>query len=78
MDLIHFAEKNFWGVTPYDEASAQILEGYDKLGMTMIYTFTFMVYIATFNYIFAPFFGIIFFSAYTVLANCNATFQTVT
>ncbi|XP_012056605.1 PREDICTED: odorant receptor 67c-like [Atta cephalotes] len=56
MDLIHFAEKNFWGVTPYDEASAQILEGYDKLGMTMIYTFTFMVYIATFNYIFAPFF----------------------
>jgi len=78
MDLIHFAEKNFWGVT-YDEASAQILEGYDKLGMTMIYTFTFMVYIATFNYIFAPFFGIIFFfSAYTVLANCNATFQTVT
>ncbi|KAG5334346.1 OR13A protein, partial [Acromyrmex charruanus] len=55
MGLIHFAEKNFWGVT-YDEASAQILKGYDKLGMTMIYTFTFMVYIATFNYIFAPFF----------------------
>ncbi|KYM78584.1 Odorant receptor 49b [Atta colombica] len=56
MDLIHFAEKNFWSVTSYDEASAQILEGYDKLGMTMIYTFTFMVYIGTFNYIFAPFF----------------------
>ncbi|KYN34223.1 Odorant receptor 49b [Trachymyrmex septentrionalis] len=55
MDLIHFAEKNFWGVT-YDETSAQILEEYDKLGMTMIYTFTFMVYTATFNYIFAPFF----------------------
>ncbi|KYQ57879.1 Odorant receptor Or2 [Trachymyrmex zeteki] len=55
MDLIHFAEKNFWGVT-YDEASAQILEAYDKLGMTMIYTFTLIVYIGTFNYIFAPFF----------------------
>lgn len=73
MDLIHFAEKNFWGVT-YDEASAQILEAYDKLGMTMIYTFTLIVYIGTFNYIFAPFFGIIFFSAYTVLENYNVTF----
>ncbi|XP_018395951.1 PREDICTED: uncharacterized protein LOC108774355 [Cyphomyrmex costatus] len=55
MDLIQFAEKNFWGVT-YDKSDTQILEGYDKLGMTMIYTFTFIVYVATFNYIFAPFF----------------------
>ncbi|KAL0103918.1 hypothetical protein PUN28_016933 [Cardiocondyla obscurior] len=55
MDLIHFAEKNFWTAT-YDETGAQILERYDKLGMTMIYTFTFIVYVATFNYIFAPFF----------------------
>ncbi|KAL6435407.1 hypothetical protein ACFW04_005415 [Cataglyphis niger] len=39
MDLIHFAEKNFWNVT-YNEVDTQILEGYDKLGMTMVYTFT--------------------------------------
>ncbi|XP_071569688.1 odorant receptor 49b-like [Temnothorax nylanderi] len=55
MDLIHFAEENFWNVT-YDEAGAKILEEYDKLGMTMVYTFIFVVYVATFNYIFAPFF----------------------
>lgn len=59
MDIIHFAETNFWNVT-YDEADAQILEGYDKLGMTMVYTFIFIVYFATINYIFAPFLGIIF------------------
>ncbi|KAM0727264.1 Odorant receptor 13a [Formica fusca] len=55
MDLIHFAEKNFWNVT-YNEVDTQILEGYDKLGMTMVYTFTLIVYVATFNYVFAPFF----------------------
>ncbi|XP_071642098.1 uncharacterized protein [Temnothorax longispinosus] len=55
MDLIHFAEENFWNVT-YDKAGAKILEEYDKLGMTMVYTFIFVVYVATFNYIFAPFF----------------------
>lgn len=58
MELIRFAEKNFWNVD-YDETSARILEKYDKLGLSMIYTFTFIVYAATFNYIFAPFFGII-------------------
>ncbi|XP_011338486.1 putative odorant receptor 92a isoform X2 [Ooceraea biroi] len=56
-DLIRFAEKNFWSTT-YDEFGAQVLETYDKLGMTMVYIFTFIVYIATFNYIFAPFFEI--------------------
>ncbi|GAB1866635.1 Odorant receptor [Camponotus japonicus] len=55
MDLIHFAEKNFWNVT-YNEVGTRILEGYDKLGMIMVYTFTLIVYVATFNYIFAPFF----------------------
>lgn len=59
IDLIRFAERNFWNVT-YDETGTQILDSYDKLGMTMIYTFTFIVYVATFNYIFAPFFGIFF------------------
>jgi len=68
MDLIRFAEKNFWNVT-YGEIGTRILERYDKLGMTMIYTFVFIVYVATFNYIFAPFFGIIFVSTYAVLAN---------
>ncbi|KAL6260248.1 hypothetical protein P5V15_007781 [Pogonomyrmex californicus] len=55
MDIIHFAEENFWNVN-YDKVGTQILEKYDKLGMTMVYTFTFIVYFATFNYIFAPFF----------------------
>nr|XP_012214848.1 PREDICTED: uncharacterized protein LOC105667580 [Linepithema humile] len=55
MELIRFAEKNFWNVD-YDETSARILEEYDKLGMSIIYTFTFIVYAATFNYIFAPLF----------------------
>lgn len=67
MDLIHFAEKNFWNVT-YNEVDTQILEGYDKLGMTMVYTFTLIVYVATFNYVFAPFFGIVMVFAYVVLA----------
>ncbi|XP_014478929.1 PREDICTED: uncharacterized protein LOC106746647 [Dinoponera quadriceps] len=55
MKLIRFAEKNFWGIT-YDEVDAGILEEYEKLGMTLTYTFMFIVYCATFNYIFAPFF----------------------
>ncbi|EFN77832.1 Odorant receptor 49b [Harpegnathos saltator] len=55
MKLIRFAEKHFWAVT-YDEVGTRILEEYDKLGMTMTYTFTLIVYVATFNYIFAPFF----------------------
>lgn len=67
MDLIKFAEKNFWNVT-YDENGTQILEGYDKLGMTMVYTFTFIVSLATFNYIFAPFFGIVSASAYVIIS----------
>ncbi|XP_011691915.1 PREDICTED: odorant receptor Or2-like [Wasmannia auropunctata] len=55
MDLIRSAERNFWSAT-YDEVGTRILEGYDRLGMTMTYTFTFIVYVATLNYIFAPFF----------------------
>jgi len=66
MDLIHFAEKNFWNVT-YNEVGTRILEGYDKLGMIMVYTFTLIVYVATFNYIFAPFFGIVTVFAYPAL-----------
>lgn len=56
MELIRFAETNFWGVT-YDEVGNRILEEYDQLGITMAYTFTFVVYVAAFNYICAPFFG---------------------
>lgn len=63
-NLIRFAEKHFWG-SFYDESGAQILEAYDKLGMKMVYTFTVIVYVATFNYIFAPFFG-------TILVSCSA------
>lgn len=59
MNLIHFAERNFWNAT-HGETDTQILEQYDKLGMFLIYTFTFIVTVATFNYIFAPFFGINF------------------
>ncbi|XP_011169700.2 odorant receptor 13a [Solenopsis invicta] len=55
MNLIHFAERNFWNAT-HGETDTQILEQYDKLGMFLIYTFTFIVTVATFNYIFAPFF----------------------
>ncbi|CAL1676898.1 unnamed protein product [Lasius platythorax] len=55
MDLIHYAEKNFWNVT-YNEVGTRILKEYDKLGMAMVYTFTLIVYVATFNYVFAPFF----------------------
>lgn len=67
MDLIKFAEKNFWNVT-YDKAGTRILEGYDKLGMTMVYIFTSIVSLATFNYIFAPFFGIVSVSAYAIVS----------
>ncbi|XP_072758672.1 uncharacterized protein [Anoplolepis gracilipes] len=55
MDLINFAEKNFWNVT-YNEIGTKIMKGYDRLGMIMVYTFTLIVFIATFNYIFAPIF----------------------
>ncbi|KAF3054604.1 Odorant receptor 033 [Nylanderia fulva] len=55
MDLIHYAEENFWNVT-YNEVGTQIMKRYDKLGMSMVYTFTCIVVIATFNYVFAPFF----------------------
>lgn len=75
MDLIHFAEKNFWSVT-YNEVGTQILEGYDKLGMIMVYTFTLIVYVATFNYIFAPFFGIVTVFAYAALTlSFNMSFK---
>lgn len=70
MELIRYAEENFWNAD-YDETSARILEEYDKLGMSMIYTFTFIVYVATFNYIFAPFFG-------TVLVFTRSRWQTPT
>ncbi|KMQ97937.1 odorant receptor 13a [Lasius niger] len=63
MDLIHYAEKNFWNVT-YNEVGTRILKEYDKLGMAMVYTFTLIVYVATFNYVFAPFFGIVTVFAY--------------
>lgn len=68
MKLICFAEKHFWTVT-YDEVGTRILEEYDKLGMTMTYTFTFVVTIASFNYIFAPFFGTVFAFTSAVLVN---------
>lgn len=67
MDLICFAQKKFWNVI-YDEVGAQILKEYDKLGMIMVYTFTFIVSLGTFNYIFAPFFGIVTVFAYAALA----------
>lgn len=67
MKLIRFAESKFWAVT-YDEVGTRILEEYDKLGMTMTYTFILIVYFASFNYIFAPIFG-------TVLASAAARFS---
>lgn len=77
MKLIRFAERNFWTIV-YDEVGTRILEQYDKLGMTMTYTFTFIVSVAAFNYIFAPFFGTVFALAAsaasaTILLACEAT-----
>ncbi|XP_015180925.1 PREDICTED: uncharacterized protein LOC107068731 [Polistes dominula] len=53
LKLITYAEKNFWKVE-YDNASAKILDEYDKRGVLMTYTFTVIVNLAAFNYIFAP------------------------
>ncbi|XP_043486395.1 odorant receptor 13a-like [Polistes fuscatus] len=53
LKLITYAEKNFWKVE-YDNTSARILEEYDKRGVLMTYTFTVIVNLAAFNYIFAP------------------------
>ncbi|KAI4484184.1 hypothetical protein M0804_007640 [Polistes exclamans] len=53
LKLITYAEKNFWK-GEYDNTSAKILEEYDKRGVLMTYTFTVIVNLAAFNYIFAP------------------------
>jgi len=58
-DLIRFAEKNFWDMTIYDDFGTRVLEAYDKLGTIIVYTFIFIVNLATFNYVLAPFFGTI-------------------
>ncbi|XP_035728332.1 uncharacterized protein LOC118444293 [Vespa mandarinia] len=55
LKLIRYAEDNFWKIE-YDKISAKILEEYDKRGVFMTYSFTLIVQLASFNYIFAPLF----------------------
>ena len=56
MNIIKYAEQNFWSVE-YNEYGNQVLTECDSKGVMLTYTFTLIVQMGTCNYIFAPLIG---------------------